>query len=221
MVTITGRKFKICQKWEILCLKCKFSFGPHVLESPVQISFLSTLLPIWLENQSVKDCFYLCIHSSPRTDSNLTLDRPLLSFLFIGLDPAGPLFTNVGDARFRLDKSDAKYVDVIHTDMPPKGGLLGFGMRKEAGHADFFPNGGVRQPGCKQNLAKLGTFLHIAIEIEYSSRDPLLRRFQEVSILDSISFGGKFCDLLPYFFFYFFRETCHLTSVSCSARVNP
>lgn len=75
-----------------------------------------------------------------------------------GLDPAGPLFTNVGDARFRLDKSDAKYVDVIHTDMPPKGGLLGFGMRKEAGHADFFPNGGVRQPGCRQKLAKLAIF---------------------------------------------------------------
>ena len=168
----------------------------------------------------MKDCFYLCIHSSPRTDSNLTLDRPLLSFLFIGLDPAGPLFTNVGDARFRLDKSDAKYVDVIHTDMPPKVGLFGLGMRKEAGHADFFPNGGVRQAGCKQHLAKLGTFLHIAKEIEYSSRDPLLRRFQEVSILDSIFLGGKFCDLLPYFFKIFFKETCHLTSVSCSARVN-
>ncbi|CAH3134874.1 unnamed protein product [Pocillopora meandrina] len=75
-----------------------------------------------------------------------------------GLDPAGPLFTNVGDARFRLDKSDAKYVDVIHTDMPPKVGLFGLGMRKEAGHADFFPNGGVRQAGCKQHLAKLAIF---------------------------------------------------------------
>ena len=175
-----------------------------MLESPVQISFLSTLLPIWLGNQSVKDCFYLCIHSSPRTDSNLTLDRPLLSFLFIGLDPAGPLFTNVGDARFRLDKSDAKYVDVIHTDMPPKGGLLGFGMRKEAGHADFFPNGGVRQPGCRQKLAKLGTFLHIAIETEYSSRDPLLRRFQGVSIFRFHFLRGQILWSSSLFFIYFF-----------------
>ena len=168
----------------------------------------------------MKDCFYLCIHSSPRTDSNLTLDRPLLPFLFLGLDPAGPLFTDVGDARFRLDPSDAKYVDVILTDMPQKGGLVGFGMRKEAGHANFFPNGGVRQPGCKQNLAKLGTFLYITIEKENSSRDPNFRRFQEVSISDSCPSGANFV-ILFLIKFFFFRKTCHLTSVRFSARVNP
>nr|XP_058961752.1 pancreatic triacylglycerol lipase-like [Pocillopora verrucosa] len=87
-----------------------------------------------------------------KDEASMTLGR------ITGLDPAGPLFTDVGDARFRLDPSDAKYVDVILTDMPQKGGLVGFGMRKEAGHANFFPNGGVRQPGCKQNLAKLAIF---------------------------------------------------------------
>lgn len=75
-----------------------------------------------------------------------------------GLDPAGPLFTNVRDARFRLDSSDARFVDVIHTDMPPRRSIFGFGMRKEAGHADFFPNGGVKQPGCRQSLANLEIF---------------------------------------------------------------
>ena len=170
----------------------------------------------------MKDSFYLCIHSNPRTYSNLTLERPLLPFLFLGLDPAGPLFTDVGDARFRLDPSDAKYVDVILTDMPRKGGLVGFGMRKEAGHANFFPNGGVRQPGCKQNLAKLGTFLYITIEIEYSLRDtnPNFRRFQEVSISDSYPSGANFV-ILFLIKVFFFRKTCHLTSVRFSARVNP
>lgn len=87
-----------------------------------------------------------------KDNARMTLGR------ITGLDPAGPLFTNVRDARFRLDPSDARYVDVIHTDMPPKSGIFGFGMRKEAGHADFFPNGGVKQPGCRQSLAKLDIF---------------------------------------------------------------
>lgn len=34
----------------------------------------------------------------------------------IGLDPAGPAFTNV-DPSERLDRNDALFVDVIHTDM--------------------------------------------------------------------------------------------------------
>ncbi|XP_058961750.2 pancreatic triacylglycerol lipase-like [Pocillopora verrucosa] len=68
-----------------------------------------------------------------------------------GLDPAGPLFTKVDDIRFRLDPGDAGYVDVIHTDMPLRGSIFGLGMRRDAGHTDFFLNGGVRQPGCKKH----------------------------------------------------------------------
>ena len=45
----------------------------------------------------------------------------------------------------RLDKSDAKYVDVIHTDA---GGL---GTDLVIGHADYFPNGGRDQPNCIAN----------------------------------------------------------------------
>ena len=65
------------------------------------------------------------------------------SFSIIGLDPAGPLHTNV-DADFRLDKGDADQVDVIHTD------TLVFGTNRveTVGHIDFFPNGGDNQPGC-------------------------------------------------------------------------
>ncbi|KAL5276292.1 hypothetical protein ACFFRR_001870 [Megaselia abdita] len=57
----------------------------------------------------------------------------------IGLDAAGPLFTipaDVGDT-FRLDKGDARFVQVMHTSM----GTLGTHMK--SGHADFYPNGGV------------------------------------------------------------------------------
>ena len=57
------------------------------------------------------------------------------------LDPAGPLFKK-NDVRFRLDRGDAAYVDVIHTS------LLGIGTSQANGHTEFFPNGGKKQNGC-------------------------------------------------------------------------
>lgn len=43
--------------------------------------------------------------------------------------------------KFRLDKSNAAYVDVIHTDWSEG--------EKPIGHADFYPNAGIQpQPGC-------------------------------------------------------------------------
>ncbi|XP_050677746.1 pancreatic lipase-related protein 3-like [Leptidea sinapis] len=58
-----------------------------------------------------------------------------------GLDPAGPCFSNV-TLDNRLDKTDAEYVDIIHTN----GGILG--MKDPVGHKDFFPNNGMSQPDC-------------------------------------------------------------------------
>jgi len=91
---------------------------------------------------SIRGCFKLLLYSSSDLD---------FFFLVTGLDPAGPLFTNVLNPRFRLDPGDAGYVDVIHTDMPRNLFGIGLGMRKEAGHADFFVNGGVSQPGCENS----------------------------------------------------------------------
>ncbi|XP_013192489.1 pancreatic lipase-related protein 3-like [Amyelois transitella] len=59
----------------------------------------------------------------------------------IGLDPAGPCFSNVS-AVHRLDRSDAEFVDVIHTNA----GVLG--INEAVGHKDFYPGGGKSQPGC-------------------------------------------------------------------------
>ncbi|KAL0828988.1 hypothetical protein ABMA28_003868 [Loxostege sticticalis] len=58
-----------------------------------------------------------------------------------GLDPAGPCFSNVSLAG-RLDPGDAEYVDVIHTN----GGMLG--LLEPVGQKDFYPAGGMTQPGC-------------------------------------------------------------------------
>ena len=59
-----------------------------------------------------------------------------------GLDPSGPLF-HVVSASGRLEKSDAKFVDIIHT----AGRWVG--NDDIQGHIDFFPNSGRSpQPGC-------------------------------------------------------------------------
>jgi len=64
-----------------------------------------------------------------------------------GLDPAEPHFSKT-DPIVRLDPTDADFVDVIHTDAGPflSGGL---GIFEPVGHVDFYPNGGIEQPGCR------------------------------------------------------------------------
>ncbi|XP_061378542.1 lipase member I-like [Danaus plexippus] len=59
-----------------------------------------------------------------------------------GLDPAGPCFSFAYTDQ-RLDKTDARYVDVLHTNR------LVQGIIEPLGHADFYINGGgPQQPGC-------------------------------------------------------------------------
>uniref|UniRef100_A0A670Y7D6 Triacylglycerol lipase n=1 Tax=Pseudonaja textilis TaxID=8673 RepID=A0A670Y7D6_PSETE len=67
-----------------------------------------------------------------------------------GLDPAQPYFQGT-PPEIRLDKNDAEFVDVIHTDSAPTIPFLGFGMSQAIGHLDFYPNGGILMPGCKKN----------------------------------------------------------------------
>uniref|UniRef100_A0A1B0FEN7 Lipase domain-containing protein n=1 Tax=Glossina morsitans morsitans TaxID=37546 RepID=A0A1B0FEN7_GLOMM len=65
-----------------------------------------------------------------------------------GLDPAAPLFAETHGV-VRLDRSDAHFVDIIHTD----GNLLGgLGLYQRLGHVDFYPNGGMDNPGCDGRL---------------------------------------------------------------------
>ncbi|XP_055976711.1 pancreatic triacylglycerol lipase [Sorex fumeus] len=68
-----------------------------------------------------------------------------------GLDPAEPCFQGTPEL-VRLDPSDAKFVDVIHTDASPIIPNVGFGMSQTVGHMDFFPNGGEEMPGCQKNI---------------------------------------------------------------------
>ena len=78
------------------------------------------------------------------------------------LDPADPYFQDT-DNKVRLDPSDAKFVDVIHTDSSTMLSL-GMGAKQSMGHLDFFPNGGTDQPGCPAGLrSKVGSTLWNAV----------------------------------------------------------
>ncbi|CAG0918645.1 unnamed protein product [Notodromas monacha] len=66
------------------------------------------------------------------------------------LDPSHPAFTDT-DPVVRVDPTDAKFVDVIHSDVYD--GLEGLGTNQNMGHVDFFPNGGgTPQPGCDMDI---------------------------------------------------------------------
>ncbi|XP_067136095.1 pancreatic lipase-related protein 2-like [Centruroides vittatus] len=70
-----------------------------------------------------------------------------------GLDPAVAYFKNV-PSNLCLDKSDAYFVDVIHTDIE-NAGSSGLGTSEIIGHVDFFPNNGNDQPNCRLQSSDL------------------------------------------------------------------
>ncbi|XP_025077771.1 pancreatic lipase-related protein 2-like [Pomacea canaliculata] len=74
-----------------------------------------------------------------------------------GLDPAGPNF-EMYDRLVKLDRDDAQFVDVIHTNAKSLV-LGGLGTTEMCGDADFFPNGGVDMPGCTNGVSLLRTAL--------------------------------------------------------------
>lgn len=56
------------------------------------------------------------------------------------------------DNNKKVDQSDAEFVEIVHSN------ALGKGKLEALGHIDFFPNGGMSQPGCKATT-KTSTFL--------------------------------------------------------------
>lgn len=90
--------------------------------------------------------FSLGAHIAGHTGKNVRRGR--ISQI-IGLDPAGPLFSERRPAG-RLDATDATYVEAIHTNGPTIV-LVGAGIGAPIGHANYWPNGGSSQPGCLTN----------------------------------------------------------------------
>ncbi|EDO45128.1 predicted protein, partial [Nematostella vectensis] len=67
------------------------------------------------------------------------------------LDPAAMWFHKHHED-VRLDTSDALFVDVIHTSAD-------YGITSTIGHADFYPNGGKKQPGCDNFFRGFSSYL--------------------------------------------------------------
>lgn len=65
-----------------------------------------------------------------------------------GLDPANPLYHKDRPLKDRLDPTDADLVDVWHTNMGRC--LPDLGIDYDAGHANFYINGGHDQPPCHE-----------------------------------------------------------------------
>jgi len=74
-----------------------------------------------------------------------------------GLDPAEPYF-GYSPNEVCLEKTDAKFVDIIHSDASHflSGSFReineGMGIQENVGHIDFWPNNGTAQPGCDQSI---------------------------------------------------------------------
>lgn len=66
-----------------------------------------------------------------------------------------PLFITASREN-KLDETDAKFVDVIHTNALLQGKI------ERCGHADFYMNGGIVQPGCFSSGSKR---IHIGFSI--------------------------------------------------------
>lgn len=67
------------------------------------------------------------------------------------LDPAGPDFETKSIIHLHksfdcISRNDADYVQIMHTNGNR------YGLSKSVGHADFYPNGGMSQPGCKLDV---------------------------------------------------------------------
>jgi lipoprotein lipase len=81
-------------------------------------------------------------HISSSTGQSFYRETGKLLKRITGLDPANPCF-NEGESLSGLQRGDAEFVDVIHTNSDV------LGKREPIGDVDFYPNGVVStQPGC-------------------------------------------------------------------------
>ena len=80
---------------------------------------------------------------------SIGLTKSLFSLFstFPALDPAEPLFEYC-PPEARVHKTDAQYVEVVHTDSTSFVPRAGLGMDLAVGDVDFYPNGGQYMPGC-------------------------------------------------------------------------
>lgn len=108
-------------------------------------------------------------HISAYFAKNININNTKISQI-TALDPAQPAFEKCSE-EVRLNKGDADFIEVLHTNTRPIIPTLGFGFIEPIGDNDYYFNGGLIQPGCKtpslpQNvsLKSIKDLLNIPVE---------------------------------------------------------
>ncbi|XP_055845591.1 phospholipase A1-like, partial [Episyrphus balteatus] len=148
-----GRRNIICIDWSKIAEKtyptARF-VAPSVGEDlSMFINFLSEYTSLSIKDVSIFG-HSLGAHVAGIAAKHLKQQNKTLQ-LIVGCDPAFPLF-DYNDCSSRLCHTDAKFVETIQTS----GGRLGF--LRPIGAGVYYPNGGVRQPGC--GLDPIGSCSH-------------------------------------------------------------
>lgn len=131
------------------------------------------------------DSYVWCIghslgaHACGHAGQRVKLDR------ITGIDPAQPLFQDNLYPNIGVNPGTADFVDIIHTSDT-------MGIFYRLGHADFYPNGGRKQPAC----SSFDFSCHHNKGLDYF-----------IESIDNHHFGAMSCTNI-----YFFKLTC----VECS-----
>ncbi|GFT25521.1 lipoprotein lipase [Trichonephila clavipes] len=130
-----------------------------------------------------------------------------------GLDPAGPDYY-YADATERLAVTDAAFVDVIHTNAACTR-LKGMGYPYSAGHFDFFVNGGITQPGCREVNEYI--FEMTASELRHSMN--YLFGFVDTKTIENLDkyFACSHFRALDIFLASIENDSCEFLSYECSS----
>ncbi|XP_053678605.1 pancreatic triacylglycerol lipase-like [Anopheles nili] len=123
------------------------TFAAHVIEMIMHELNLPDLDKVHMIGHSLGS--HLSGYAGYTLRANLSLHLGRIT----GLDPAELAFSETNEI-VRLDPSDAKFVDIVHSDATPFVSNIGLGLHEPIGHVDFYPNGGFNQPGCQQDLWK-------------------------------------------------------------------
>ncbi|XP_052738442.1 pancreatic lipase-related protein 3-like [Bicyclus anynana] len=128
------------------------------------------------------------------------------------LDPAGLYFENMPSI-VRLHKEDAEYIEVLHTNAY----RFSQGNKELLGHADFFANGGKKQPGCNDKLIYLESIrrgdLKLGETLPGCSHKRSLKYYLETLINQSCNFLGIACQ--SYKDFLKGKCSCGVNTESC------
>ncbi|XP_066146072.1 phospholipase A1-like [Euwallacea fornicatus] len=138
------------------------------------------LIPLGMNPQTMHVIgFSLGAHVSGLAGNNLRKTLGASFYRITGLDPALPFFATLKND-WKLDKSDADFVDVIHTSAGT------FGKLEATGHVDFYVNGGSLQPACQsKKYPPLCSHIMAGLYFSESIRN---------SVLGGNSFIARKCD---------------------------